>query len=88
MIKKRANGEGSVFKRADGRVVDVYEDANGKTRYISSKTMNKAEMKAAVRKKLQERDEGIVHDSEGLTVGRYTDRWLESIRGLPNTLAE
>ena len=81
MTKKRANGEGSVFKRADGRVVGVYEDANGKTRYITSKTMTKAEMKAAVRKKLQERDEGIVHDSEGLTVEKYMDRWLESIRG-------
>jgi integrase len=81
MTKKRANGEGSVFKRKDGRVVGVYEDANGKSRYISSKTMTKAEMKAAVRKKLQERDEGIVHDSEGLTVERYMERWLESIRG-------
>ena len=37
-------------------------------------------MNAAVRKKLQERDEGIVHDSEGLTVEKYMDRWLESIR--------
>jgi integrase len=80
MTKKRANGEGSVFRRADGRVVGVYEDANGKTRYITSKTMTKTEMKAAVRKKLQERDEGIAHDSEGLTVERYMDRWLESIR--------
>ena len=34
MTRKRANGEGSVFKRKDGRVVGVYEDANGKTRYI------------------------------------------------------
>ena len=38
ITKKSANGEGSVFKRADGRVVGVYEDANGKTRYTSSKT--------------------------------------------------
>ncbi len=81
MTKQRANGEGSVFKRADGRVVGVYEDANGKTRYITSKTMTKAEMKATVRKRLQERDEGIAADSEGLTVEKYLDRWLESIRG-------
>jgi integrase len=80
MTKKRANGEGSVFKRKDGRVVGVYEDANGKTRYIYSKTMSKTEMKAALRKKLQERDEGIAHDSEGLTVEKYMDRWLESIK--------
>lgn len=80
MSKKRANGEGSAFKRADGRVVGVYVDINGKTRYMTSKTMTKTELKAAVRKKLQERDEGIAHDSEGLTVERYMDRWLESIR--------
>jgi integrase len=80
MSKKRANGEGSVFRRTDGRVVGVYEDANGKTRYITSKTMTKSEMKAAVRKKLQERDEGIAYDSENLTVEGYMDRWLESIK--------
>ena len=70
-----------MFKRADGRVVGVYEDSNGKARYISSKTMTKTEMKAAVRKKLQERDEGIAVHSEGLNVERYMDRWLESTRG-------
>jgi integrase len=81
MTKKRANGEGSVFKRADGRVVGVYEDTNGKTRYLTSKTMTKVEMKAAVRKKLEERDQGIVYDSENLTVERYmVDHWLPSIR--------
>jgi integrase len=77
MTKKRANGEGSVFRRADGRVVGVCEDATCRTRYITSKTMTKTEMKAAVRKKLQERDERIAHDSEGLTLGAYLDRWLE-----------
>jgi hypothetical protein len=79
ITKKRANGEGSVFRRADGRVVGVYEDANGKTRYITSKTLTKTEVKAAVRKKLQERDDGIAHDSEELPVGAYLDRWFKSI---------
>jgi len=68
MTKKQANGEGSVYRRKDGRVVGEWVDANGKTRYMTSMTMSKAEMKTAIRKKLQERDEGIVHDSEGLTV--------------------
>src|SRR5919107_248135 len=81
MPKKRANGEGSVYKTTDGRVIGTWLDANGKTRYMTSKTMTKREMNAAVRKRLQERDEGIVHDSEGLTVEKYMDRWLESIHG-------
>jgi len=80
MTKKRGNGEGSVFKRKDGRVVGVYEDANGKTCYISSKTKTKTEMRAAVRKALEDRDKGIAYDSENLTVEKYMDRWLESIR--------
>jgi integrase len=79
MTKKRANGEGSVYRRKDGRVVGEYEDANGKRRYITSTTMSKAQMKAAVRKKLEDRDNGIVYDSENLTVGEYMERWLESI---------
>jgi integrase len=73
--KRRPKGEGSVYTRKDRRVVGEWEDANGRTRYMTSTKMSKA-----VRKKLQERDEGIAHDSEGLTVERYMDRWLESIK--------
>ena len=80
MTKKRANGEGSSFKRKDGRVMGVYEDPSGRTRYITSKTMTKREMAAIVRKKVEERDQGIAYDSENLTVGKYLDRWLESIQ--------
>ena len=31
MTTKWANGEGRVFRRADGRVGGVYEDANGES---------------------------------------------------------
>lgn len=81
MSKRRAKGEGSVFTRKDGRVVGEWDDANGKTRYMTSTRMSKAEMSKAVRKKLQDRDEGIAAHSEGLTVEKYMDRWLEAIRG-------
>jgi integrase len=78
MTKRRPKGEGSVYRRKDGRVVGEYEDANRRKRYISSKT--KTEMKALVRKALEDRDNGITHDSESLTVERYLGRWLESTR--------
>ncbi len=78
MTKRRIKGEGSVYRRGDGRVVGEYEDANGKKRYISGTT--KPEVKAKLRKLLEDRDAGIAYDSEGLTVERYMDRWLESIR--------
>ncbi len=77
MTKRRVKGEGSVYRRKDGRVVGEYLDANGRKRYITSTTKTKAEMKAAIRKKLEDRDEGIAYDSENLNVGGYLDRWLD-----------
>jgi integrase len=55
-----------------------YVDANGKKRYVSAKT--KPEVRQKLRRLLENRDAGIAHDSEGLTVERYMDRWLKSIR--------
>ena len=78
MTKRRIKGEGSVYPRGDGRVVGEYGDANGKKRYISGTT--KPEVKAKLRKLLEDREVGIAYDSEGLTVERYMDRWLEYIR--------
>jgi integrase len=80
MTKRRPKGEGSAYRRKDGRVVGEYEDAYGRTRYITSTTMTKAEMRAKVRKALENRDKGIAYDSENLSVENYMDRWLESIR--------
>jgi hypothetical protein len=77
--KRRARGEWSVYRRKDGRVVGEYKDANGRTRYITSKTKTKTEMKALVRKALTDRDEGIAYDSENLTVGSYMDRYLDFV---------
>jgi hypothetical protein len=81
MIKRRVKGEGSVYRRTDGRVVGEWTDANGRKRYITSTTMSKAEMKAAIRKKLEDRDNGIAYDSENFTVGDYLDRWLDAVKG-------
>ena len=78
MSRRRVKGEGSVYKRGDGRVVGEYKDANGKHRYVSGKT--KAEVRAKLRKLLADRDAGISYDSENLTVGGYLDRWLESVK--------
>jgi integrase len=78
MTKRRIKGEGSVYRRKDGRCMGEYVDANGKRRYVSGKT--KPEVKAKLRKLLEDRDKGIAYDPEGLTVERYLARWLESIQ--------
>ena len=57
MTKRTPKGEGSVYRRKDGRVVGEYVDANGRTRYITSKT--KREMQAIVRKALEDSDKDI-----------------------------
>jgi len=80
VTRRRPKGEGSVSRRKDGRVVGEYEDADGRKRYVTSKTKTKAEMKALVRKALEDRDQGIARDSESLSVGVYLGRWLESTR--------
>src|SRR5918997_7160165 len=66
--KRRDKGEGSVYRRKDGRCVGGYEDANGKRRYVSGKTK-------------ADRDEGVAYDSENLTVSDYLDRWLDALEG-------
>ncbi len=78
MTKRRVKGEGSVYRRKDGRCMGEYEDANGMKRYITAKT--KAEVRQKLRQKLDDRDNGLAYDSERLTVERYMDRWLESIK--------
>ena len=81
MTKRRPKGEGSVYRRKDRRVVGEYVDANGRTRYITSKTKTKREMQAIVRKALEDRDKGIAYDNENLTVERYfVEHWLVSVR--------
>ncbi len=79
MTKRRGNGEGSVYRRGDGRVVGEWVDANGKRRYISGKT--KTGVQRRLREVLADRDKGIAYDSENLTVGDYLDRWLDAVKG-------
>jgi integrase len=79
MTRRRDKGEGSVYRRKDGRCIGEYEDANGKRRYVSGKT--KTEVRAKLRKLLADRDEGIAYDSENLSVGGYLDRWLGAVKG-------
>jgi integrase len=78
MTRRRIKGEGSVYRRKDGRCMCEYVDANGKRRYVSGKS--KPEVKAILRKLLADRDAGITFDSKEFTVARYMDRWLDSIR--------
>jgi integrase len=58
--------------------VGQYE-VNGKRKYVSGKT--RAEVSKKLTKAIAERDAGLAFDAEGLTVGEYLTRWLDTVRG-------
>src|SRR5215216_6729982 len=83
MAKKRGNGEGSIYRRKDGRWVGqytVYTAKGPKYRYIYGKT--RAAVAEKLTKAMANRDRGFLFDAGSLTVGEYLDRWLsDSVRG-------
>jgi integrase len=82
VAKRRGNGEGSIYKRNDGRWVGQYlvHTVNGpKYRYLYGKTRREVDEKLTKAK--AERNGGLVFDAGALTLAEYMDRWLnESAR--------
>jgi integrase len=79
MSRRRAPGEGSIFKRKDGRWVGVIpagRDLRGRPRrvYVYGRTRHQA----AARKKARELELGLTPqlEVEQVTVGHLLDRWL------------
>jgi integrase len=75
--RRRGRGEGSIYRRKDGRWVGQYE-VGGKRRYVYGKT--RKEVASKLTRAVADGNEGLVFDSDHLTVARYLDRWLDSIR--------
>jgi len=78
MSKRRVKGEGAVYRRKDGRYMGEYTDALRKRKYVSGQ--NKQDVSTKLHKALEDVDKGFVHDSKGLTLSEYLDRWLEPTR--------
>src|SRR5215208_6680701 len=77
MMGRRGNGEGSIYRRKDGRWVGqylVYTAKGTKYRYIYGKTRQAVAEKLT--KAMADRDGGLVFDTGSLTLGNYLDRWL------------
>jgi integrase len=75
--RRRGRGEGSIYRRKDGRWVGQYE-VGGKRRYVYGKT--RKEVASKLTKAVADGNEGPIFDSDHLTVAQYLDRWLDSIR--------
>jgi integrase len=74
-VSKRANQEGSVYKRRDGRWVASIVLDNSKRRSIYKKTQQEAIK--ALKKANQEKDSGILFSSEDQTLEAFLTNWLQ-----------
>jgi integrase len=77
MSKRRGNGEGSIYKRNDGRWVGQYlvHTAKGpKYLYLYGKTRREVDEKLTRAK--ADRNGGLIFDSGKLTLAEYMERWL------------
>jgi integrase len=72
---KRANQEGSVYKRKDGRWVASIVLENGKRKSIYCKTQQEAIK--AVRKANQDKDQGIIFPTEDQSLSAFLTNWLQ-----------
>ena len=83
MAKRRGNGEGSIYRRANGTWAAQYTvwTAKGrKRRSVSGKT--RAEVSRKLTEAMANRDGGFVYDAGTLTVSEYLDKWLaDSMKG-------
>src|SRR5215208_8011183 len=79
---RRGNGEGSIYRRKDGRWVGqylVYTPEGPKYRYLYGKTRQVVAEKLT--KAMAQRDSGLAFETGKLTVAEYMNKWLtESAR--------
>jgi integrase len=82
-LGKRGNGEGSIYRRKDGRWAGqctVQTITGPKRKAIYGKTRSEVATKLA--KAMAESENGIAFDAGKMTVGAYLDSWLtDSVRG-------
>ncbi|WP_148573441.1 tyrosine-type recombinase/integrase [Nocardioides caldifontis] len=92
MSRKNANGEGSVYKRADGRWVARFfvTEADGQRVRHSIYAKSRAEAEAALREVQSQVHRGAPVTPARLTLAAYLEEWLDQVvvhRVRPNTLA-
>jgi integrase len=76
MPKRRANHEGTIYKRQDGRWVASITLAGGKRKSFYAQTRQEVAQKLTVG--LKARLDGLPLPSDQLKVGRYLTEWLQS----------
>lgn len=92
MSVKRGQGEGNIYRRADGRwaarVRVGFRNGKRARRWVYGKT--RAEVAARLRVTIQEHQQGVLTEPGRLTTGQFLNRWLEDSAKLklrPRTFA-
>jgi len=85
MSKRRGNGEGSIYKRADGKwcaTLTIGHDENGKRkrRYLYART--KGEVLEKINALRGDQRAGLVVEPSRVRVGEYVENWLENVARL------
>jgi integrase len=77
-LSKRANGEGTIYLRKDGRWAALLPLARGKRKQFLGKT--RGEVVAKMTEAQADRLKGIPIVSNNQTVGQYLQAWLQSVK--------
>jgi integrase len=81
--RRRGHGEGSIYRRSDGRWVAVldlgWRDGKRARKYFYGKTRDRVARKLA--RALAQHQQGYEFANERLTVEQFLGRWLEAKRG-------
>ena len=78
MAKSRGNGEGSVYRQADGLWRGAVSIGGGKRRYVSGRTRQEAAKKLT--EILKANQDSVPIPSNLLTVASYGKEWLSSVK--------
>jgi integrase len=77
-LSKRANGEGTIYKRADGRWCASLSIGKGKRKHFLSKSRTDAERWLTAERR--KRDDGLPVVVERETLSLFLQRWLQAIK--------
>lgn len=77
-MSRRANGEGSIYRRKDGRWVASLSSGRGTRRHFLARTREEASRKLTVA--LKSRDDGLSVITERQTFAEFAARWLKAVK--------
>lgn len=78
MAKRRANGEGSIYQRKDGKWCSQYIDCFGAKKYFYGKTQQ--EVKKKLQEAIRQSNDGIALNPRKITVSAWVKEWLDTFQ--------